>query len=68
MSTTTQPTLSDVVNAIFNAILSIVKGIADAISQNAAVIGTAVIVVGLGYAVFRFGRRILDLFRGLLPF
>ena len=68
MSAPSQPTLNDVVNAIFNAILSIVKGIADAISANATVIGTAVIVVGLGYAVFRFGRRILDLFRGLLPF
>ena len=68
MSAETAPTLSDVVNAIFGAILSIVKGIADAISANATVIGTVIIVVGLGYAVFRFGRRILDLFRGLLPF
>jgi hypothetical protein len=68
MSAPSAPTLSDVVNAIFNAILSIVKGIADAISANATVIGTAVIVVGLGYAVFRFGRRIVDLFRGFLPF
>ena len=68
MSTTNQPTLSDVVNAIFGAILSVVRGIADAISANAGVIGTVIVVVGLGYAVFRFGRRILDLFRGLLPF
>jgi len=68
MSTTNQPTLSDVVNAIFGAILSIVRGIADAISQNATVIGTVVIVAGLGYVAFRYGRRILDMFRGLLSF
>jgi hypothetical protein len=66
MSTT--PSLPDVVNAIFNAILSIVSGIASAISQNATIIGAVVITIGLGYAIFRYGRRIIDLFRGLLPF
>jgi len=62
------PAFPDVIVATFNAILSIVKGIADAITANAELLGTVILVTTIGYAVFRFGRRVFDLFKGLIPF
>jgi len=61
MSTPTH-TLSDIMNAILTAIQETLYQVANAIAENASVIGSVLVIGGIAYAVMRYGSRI---FRGL---
>ena len=69
MSSTTSPSLSDVLNSIMNTIVTILQNVINVISQNASTIATLLVTGGLVYLVVRYGRRIFsgisDLLRGL---
>lgn len=62
------PSLADVINGIINAFVGIAGAVANAISSNATIIGTVLVMAGLAYVAFRFGRQIIGWVRGLLPF
>ena len=55
---TTQITWSDVVNSVVTAFQNLLKGLADAISQNATTIAQVVVGLGIaiavGYAIYRY--------------
>lgn len=68
MSAPTLPDFSALVSAIVNAVVGVVEGIATAISQNAAVIGGALVAFGIlafvmsqlrGVPFFSWLRKIL---------
>lgn len=65
----TPPSLSTILNEILNAIQTILYEVAHAISENASVIATALVLGGLVYALVRYGgtwfRGITGWFRGL---
>ena len=69
MSTTTTPSLSDVLNSIMNTIVTVLQNVINVISQNASTIATLLVTGGLVFLVVRYGRRIFsgisDLLRGL---
>ena len=53
------PTWSDVINALTSALINLLKGIADTISDNATVIGTAIVGLGIAAGVFLLVKRYL---------
>jgi hypothetical protein len=63
------PSLSDAITAVINAIVTIIKEVADTVSANAGVIATVLVIGGLGLAVFGLFRRlapsVTGFFRGL---
>jgi len=63
MSTPTY-TLSEIMTNILNAIQDVIGNVAAAISENAAVIGTVIVLGGLAYALVRFGSRAFRSFAG----
>jgi predicted PurR-regulated permease PerM len=69
MSSTTSPSLSDVLNSIMNTIVTVLQNVVNVISQNASTIATLLVTGGLVFLVVRYGRRIFsgisDLLRGL---
>jgi len=71
MSTTqpSTPTLADILNAILNAVQGILNSVVTAISQNANVIATVLVVGGLTYFAVKYGARIFrsltEMFRGI---
>jgi len=69
MSSTTSPSLSDVLNSIMNTIVTVLQNVINVISQNASTIATLLVTGGLVFLVVRYGRRIFsgisDLLRGL---
>ena len=64
------PSLADIITqaitSVITALAGIVKGVADAISQYANLIGTVVVMVGLGYLAWRGIERVLPFIRGIL--
>lgn len=58
----TPPPLSDILTAVLNAIQTIMYEVASAISENASVIATALVLGGLVFVMFNYGSKI---FRGL---
>jgi hypothetical protein len=56
------PTLADILNAVMGTVQTILYNIATAISQNASVIATVVVLGGLAFIIMRYGR---NLFTGL---
>jgi hypothetical protein len=66
----TAPNLTDIITqaitSVITALAGIVKGVADALSSYASLIGTVVVMVGLGYLAWRGIERILPFIRGVL--
>jgi len=66
----TPPSLGTILNEILNAIQTILYEIAHAVSENASVIATALVLGGLVYAFVRYGstwfRGITGWFRTLV--
>jgi hypothetical protein len=64
------PSLTDIVTqaitSVITALAGIVKGVADALGQYAGLIGTVVVMVGLGYLAWRGVERIMPFIRGIL--
>ena len=58
----TPPSLSDVMTNIISSISGVIGAIATAIADNAAVIGTIIVVGAVAVAVMAFGQKI---FKGL---
>jgi predicted PurR-regulated permease PerM len=56
------PSLSDVLNAIIDAINTILYQVATTIASNAATIGTVLVIGALAFFTMRYGSRI---FRGV---
>ena len=56
----TAPTLSDVANAILNALASVLQAVVNFVSQNASVIATVIFMGGLIYLLLRYGRSIFS--------
>jgi hypothetical protein len=54
------PSLSDVANAILNALASVLQAIVNFVSQNASVIATVIFMGGLIYLLLRYGRSIFS--------
>jgi len=59
-------TLNDILNSILTAVQDILGNVASAISDNASVIATLVVLGGLTYAVTRYGTRIFRQVAGWL--
>jgi hypothetical protein len=64
------PSLTDIITqaitSVITALASIVKGVADALGSYASLIGTVVVMIGLGYLAWRGVERILPFIRGIL--
>ncbi len=60
MSTTT-PTWSDVITSLQNALIGVLKGVADQLSANATVIASVVVGLGIAYAIYRAATRVMPL-------
>jgi len=58
---TTAPTWADVVNSLQNALIGVLKGIADQLAQNATTIASVVVGVGIAYAMYRAASRLVPL-------
>jgi len=56
---------SGVINSVLTAVSNVLTGVAQAISQNATLIATALIGIGLAYGLY---RAALPLMRNLLTF
>jgi len=54
------PTLTDVANAILNALASVLQAVVTFVSQNASVIATVIFMGGLIYLLLRYGRSIFS--------
>ena len=51
---------------LFNALLSIIDQIALAVQSNANIIATIVIIGAVAGAIYIFGRRLINWFRGFM--
>ena len=60
------PSASQVFTDLFNALLSIIDQIALAIQSNASLIATIVVIGAVVGAIYVFGRRIINWFRGFM--
>jgi hypothetical protein len=60
------PTVSQVFTDLFNGLLAIVDNIALAIQDNAKLVATIVIIGAVVGAVYVFGRRLINWFRGFM--
>jgi len=64
------PSLTDVITgaitSVITALAGIVKGVADALGSYASLIGTVVVMLGLGYLAWRGIERIVPFLRGIL--
>ena len=60
------PTVQQVFTDLFNALLSIIDQIALAIQANANLIALVVIIGAVAGAVYIFGRRLINWFRGFM--
>ncbi len=60
------PTVSQVFTDLFNALLAIVDQIALAIQQNASLVAMIVIIGAVVGAIYVFGRRLINWFRGFM--
>ena len=56
------PTISDILNNVFNAIVTVIQGVASNISSLATVIAQALVLGAVTFALVRYGSR---LFRGI---
>ena len=54
------PSLTDVANAILNALASVLQAVVNFVSQNASVIATVIFMGGLIYLLLRYGRSIFS--------
>ncbi|MEM4866016.1 MAG: hypothetical protein QXY09_05965 [Acidilobaceae archaeon] len=65
------PDLGALFNSIVNAIVTVIQELANALAANASLIATVVFLGVVTYVVVRYGaglfRRIIGVFRGLLP-
>jgi hypothetical protein len=63
------PTLADVLTNILNAVTTILYEVTKAISENASVIATVLVLGGLAFVFMRYGTRVFrsvgGWFRGL---
>jgi len=71
MATTGAPSLIEALTAMFNALVSaftaIVTQLASWIEQNAGLIA-GLVMIGIVIAlVFRYGRRLFEMIRGIIP-
>lgn len=55
----TPPTLADILNQVLNAIQTILYEIAKAVSDNATVIASAIVIGSVVYGIWRLGSRYL---------
>ncbi len=53
----TPPSWQDVITSLQNALIGVLKAVGDTLAQNATVIGTAVIGLGIAYAIYQMARR-----------
>jgi len=60
------PTVQQVFTDLFNALLSIIDQIALAIQSNANLIALVVIIGSVAGAIYVFGRRMVNWFRGFM--
>jgi hypothetical protein len=60
------PTVQTVFTDLFNALLAIIDQIAMAIQSNAGLIAMILIIGAVAGAVYIFGRRLVNWFRGFL--
>jgi len=60
------PTVQTVFTDLFNSLLSIIDQIALAIQSNANLIALVVIIGAVAGAVYIFGRRLINWFRGFM--
>ncbi len=66
MTDMSSTSLSTVFQDLFNALLAIVDNIAIAIQQNANLVATIVIIGAVVGAIYTFGRRLINWFRGFM--
>ncbi len=60
------PTVSQVFQDLFGALLAIVDRIAIAIQENAELVATIVVIGAVVGAIYVFGRRLINWFRGFM--
>ena len=60
------PTWSDVITSLQNALIGVLKGVADQLSANATVIASVVVGIGIAYAIYRAATRVTPLFGQIL--
>jgi uncharacterized membrane protein YfbV (UPF0208 family) len=58
--------VGQVFSDLFNALLSIIDQIALAVQANANIIATVVIIGAVAGAIYVFGRRLINWFRGFM--
>ena len=61
----TPPSLADIMTAVLNTIQTVLYEIASAISENAGVIASVLVLGALTFLVVRYGTR---MFRGVVGF
>jgi hypothetical protein len=59
-------TVGSVFSDLFNGLLSIIDQIALAVQSNANIIATIVIIGAVAGAIYIFGRRLINWFRGFM--
>ena len=61
--------LGSLINNVVNTLINIFQTIVNVISENANAIATLIVVGGIAYLVYRYGRRyltgLMEWFRGL---
>jgi hypothetical protein len=58
--------VSQVFTDLFNGLLAIIDQIALAVQSNAGIIATVVIIGAVAAAIYVFGRRLINWFRGFM--
>jgi len=70
MSAPSAPDLGTLINNVVSALISVFQSVVTAISENASTIATLIVVGGIAYMVFRYGKRylsgLMDWFKGLI--
>jgi len=59
-------TWADVISSLQNALIGVIKGVADALAAHATTIGTVIVGIGIAYMVYRLAGRITPLFGQIL--
>jgi len=59
-------TLADIMSWLLTAVQNIIGEIGKALAENASVVAQVIVLGGLAFAVFTFGRRIIGRVAGML--
>jgi len=68
MSTPEERTWGDIINAIIATVQEVIYQVASVLKENATVLASAVVGLGIAFMVYRYARRGLPIIGKLLSF